>query len=412
MRIILVNKTFDLYGGAEIMNYRIADMLKRHGHEVFFFCSDKKPYYDENYEYINYFPKYETQIPKNSIKSIKKYYNFEAKNKLREFVKLIKPDIIHIHGFINLTPSILDACKGIPTVLMLHSIYENICPQGILLRANGNCFQNVECRNGRFYNCIKNRCLGNRFQTYIRRILLAFVQYLYFTHNIDYYIAASDAIKNKFLEADKRLSKNRIEAIYNFLPKNLTENVIPNYSNSGYFLFVGRLEEEKGLDCLIKAMASLPRDIELHVAGKGEAKNELMPYIKDNNLENVKFVGFKSGEELNEEYNNCIALIVPSTGYEAFGLINAEAFINGKPVIASNVGGIPEVVEHNKTGLLFEPGNIEQLKECILKYKNNPELVIEHGKNAYKKAIENYTEDIYYEKLMHVYNEVLSEYKK
>ena len=75
MRIILVNGTFDLYGGAEIMNYRIADMLKRHGHEVFFFCSDKKPYYDENYEYINYFPKYETQIPKNSIKSIKKYYN-------------------------------------------------------------------------------------------------------------------------------------------------------------------------------------------------------------------------------------------------------------------------------------------------------------------------------------------------
>ena len=159
-------------------------------------------------------------------------------------------------------------------------------------------------------------------------------------------------------------------------------------------------------------MAALPRDIELHIVGEGGVKDELMPYIKVNNLENVKFVGFKSGEELNEEYNNCIALIVPSTAYEAFGLINIEAFINGKPVIASNVGGIPEVVEHNKTGLLFDCKNVEQLKECILKYKDNPDLVVEHGKNAYKKVIENYTEDICYEKLMKVYNEVLNEYKK
>ena len=411
MRIILVNGTFDLYGGAEIMNYRIADMLKRHGHEVFFFCSDKKPYYDENYEYINYFPKYETQIPKNSIKSIKKYYNFEARDKLRKFIKLIKPDIIHIHGFEILTPSILDACIGVPTVMMLHSICVNICPRRILLKADGNCFQNIECRNGQFYNCIKNKCFGNRFQTYIRGVICACVQYLYFTHNIDYYIAASKAIKNIFLEADKRLSKNRIEAIYNFLPRDMIENVVPNYNNNGYFLFVGRLEEGKGLKDLLKAMSVL-RDTKLRIVGEGASKNELMTYVKDNNLENVDFVGFKSGKELIEEYNNCIALIVPSTAYEAFGLINIEAFINGKPVIASNIGGIPEVVEHNKTGLLFESGNIEQPKECILKYKNNPELVIEHGKNAYKKAIENYTEDVCYEKLMHVYNEVLCEYKK
>lgn len=73
-----------------------------------------------------------------------------------------------------------------------------------------------------------------------------------------------------------------------------------------------------------------------------------------------------------------------------------------KPVIASNIGGIPEQVEHNKTGLLFEPGNVEQLKECILKYWNNPQLVIEHGKNGYQKAITQYTEDRYYKELQGV----------
>ena len=91
-------------------------------------------------------------------------------------------------------------------------------------------------------------------------------------------------------------------------------------------------------------------------------------------------------------------------------MTNIESFINGKPVIASNIGGIPEIIEHNVNGLLFEPANIEQLKECIIKYYNNPKLVIEHGKNAYQKAITEYTEEKYYNKLIDVYNNVLENY--
>ena len=103
--------------------------------------------------------------------------------------------------------------------------------------------------------------------------------------------------------------------------------------------------------------------------------------------------------------------MVPSNCFEAFGMVNIEAFINGKPVIASNIGGIPEIVENNINGLLFEPGNVEQLRECILRYWNNPQLVIDHGINAYQTATKNYTESVYYKKLMHVYNEVINTYK-
>ena len=116
-------------------------------------------------------------------------------------------------------------------------------------------------------------------------------------------------------------------------------------------------------------------------------------------------------EELIEEYQNCIATVVPSNCFEAFGMVNIEAFINGKPVIASNIGGIHEIVENNINGLLFEPGNVEQLRECILRYWNNPQLVIDHGINAYQTATKNYTESLYYKKLMHVYNEVINTYK-
>ena len=84
-----------------------------------------------------------------------------------------------------------------------------------------------------------------------------------------------------------------------------------------------------------------------------------------------------------------------------------ESLVNGKPVIAANIGGIPEQIEHNQNGLLFEPGNVEQLKECILRYWNNPELVVEHGKNGYQKAITRYSEERYYNELITLYNSII-----
>ena len=77
--------------------------------------------------------------------------------------------------------------------------------------------------------------------------------------------------------------------------------------------------------------------------------------------------------------------------------------------MASNIGGIPEIVEHNVNGLLFEPTNVVQLKECILTYWNNPQLAIEHGRNGYQKAITQYTEEKHYNELMKVYEETINE---
>ena len=130
---------------------------------------------------------------------------------------------------------------------------------------------------------------------------------------------------------------------------------------------------------------------------------------KENNLDNVEFVGFKNREEIKEYYQNCIATILSCNWFENFPTTNMESFINGKPVIASNIGGIPEQLEHNKTGLLFEPANVEHLKECILTYWNNHELVKKHGLNGYEKAKNQYTEKRYYKELMQVYETILKE---
>ena len=87
-------------------------------------------------------------------------------------------------------------------------------------------------------------------------------------------------------------------------------------------------------------------------------------------------------------------------------MINIEAFIHGKPVIASKIGGIPEIIENDKNGLLFTPGNVKEIQEHILKYWNNPEQVISHGKNAYNKAINEYNIEKYYHRLIKIYEEI------
>ncbi|MBQ7764186.1 glycosyltransferase, partial [bacterium] len=76
-------------------------------------------------------------------------------------------------------------------------------------------------------------------------------------------------------------------------------------------------------------------------------------------------------------------------------------------IIASKIGGILEQVEHNKTGLLFDSANVEQLKECVLKYWNNPDLVITHGQNAHKKAVSLYNTSNYYNNIMDIYSDLL-----
>lgn len=81
----------------------------------------------------------------------------------------------------------------------------------------------------------------------------------------------------------------------------------------------------------------------------------------------------------------------------------------GKPVIASNVGGIPELVEHNKTGYLVEIGNVEQIKNAVIKLYENPELTQEMGKNARKKAETQYNRDVFYKSIIEIYEKTLAD---
>ena len=224
-----------------------------------------------------------------------------------------------------------------------------------------------------------------------------------FNKKIAAFVTPSDALKELVSQGDIIAEKITV------IPPNLTEeymNTIPKYSNNNYFVFVGALYSYKGVPTLLKAMKRVPKDIELHIVGDGNEATIYKDYVSKNNL-NVKFLGTLYNAEKQNEYSNSIAVIVPSNYFEAFGIVNIEAMACGKPVIASNTGGIPEIIDHGKTGFLFKQGDDKELAYYIEKLWNNQDLVINLGKEARKKAEMFYSSENYYNKLLSVYDSVL-----
>ena len=406
MKILIIHPFFSLNGarGSEFISLGTYNILKNNGHKVFYFALNKKPYL-ENTEYTKYFPKFY-----NGFNPLKDYWNYEAQQKIEVMLNDIKPDIVHIHGTIKLTYSILKPIfeKEIPVIMTIHDT-GILCP----VRIGWDNKKKMICQKCYTINtlpCIINNCIQTKKR--ISSFNLAFVNFLEkisgYNKKINKFITPSLTLLNYI--TNKEIPSNKIIVIPNFLNNKFLNN-INNNNNRNYFLYVGTLADYKGVNILLDAIKDLPRDIPFKIIGSGFQEKKYKIFAKEQDLYNIEFLGNLPREEIIKYYEKSISIIVPSNYFEIFGMINIEAFACGKPVIASNIGGIPEIVEDNINGLLFEPGNVEQLKKCILKYWNNQELAVEHGKNGYQKAITQYTEDKYYDKLIKVYEEVLNETK-
>lgn len=407
-KILFINGSFKNDSGCAVIAQNTYKMFKNRGFDVEYYTTQGFTN-DKTYKFSKYFPEHFNTISKYILNQWRYYYNWTSRKNIEKVLKEFKPDIVHVHSLriSSMTYSVLQPIikNNIPIIMTLHDCFL-ICPTMRLIKGNGE-FCDAKCKGINKLHCILNNC-DNTIELNFRWAMMSFVNKLTnYDKYINKFIAPSNALKNLMIKYNNDINENNIVTINNFL---LTDELKtkPNYANKGYFLYIGRLSKEKSVITLLQAMSGLPRDIKLHIVGTGSEEENLKKYAEENELHNIEFLGFKTGADIQDEYQDCIATIVPSNWFEIFGMINIEAFANGKPVIASNIGGIPEIVEHNVNGLLFEPGNVEQLKECILKYWNNPNLVIEHGKNGYQKAITQYTEERYYNQLIKLYEETIN----
>ncbi len=170
--------------------------------------------------------------------------------------------------------------------------------------------------------------------------------------------------------------------------------------NVGFF---GRLAPEKGLSVLLESAASLPESITLHIFGDGPLKREVEEAA--NRRANVRFHGFRT------DVADCMgavdAIVIPSVWEEAFPYSALEAMSVGRPVVASRIGGLPELVDQDQNGLLFEAGNASELAAALAQLAQNPALVREMGAKGREIQLADYTLDRMAERIEQVYSEIV-----
>jgi len=173
----------------------------------------------------------------------------------------------------------------------------------------------------------------------------------------------------------------------------------------GFALFVGRLSPEKGLNTLLRAWQSLP-DRCLRIVGDGPLRQYVVETARS--MPNVEYLGPRTAAETQALVGDAAVLVFPSECYETFGLVMVEAFARGTPVIAADMGGIREIVEPGRTGLVFAPGDATDLATRVEQALGSPETLVRMGCAARQVYEQRYTADRAYADLMRVYAEVNS----
>jgi len=169
-----------------------------------------------------------------------------------------------------------------------------------------------------------------------------------------------------------------------------------------YIAFAGRVSREKGLDVLLAA-AQKCRHVPFRIAGNHERMAQIVQAVPSN----CSFLGHLTGSELQQFYKAARIVVVPSLCFETFGLTVAEAMAWGKPTICSAIGALTEIVDDGITGLLFEPGNVDDLADKIQYLWARPDACMQMGKAGRQKALREYSPEKYYERLMAVYRKAI-----
>ncbi len=397
MRIILANKFNHLKGGADKYFLDLADILAGAGMEVAKFSMASPENLADRHE--RYFVSQVDFNKGNLFQKLKAagrlLYSFEAARKFERLVADFKPDLVHIHNIYHqISPSILPVAKrhGLPVIMHLHD-YKLLCPNYRMFNRQGIC---EKCKGGKFYHCALDRCLKDSFSKSLLGSLEMYLQHKIlkiWDRNIDLYIAPSEFMRAKAIEWG--VEPGKIAVLPYFIK---TAEFRPGGHGDDYLLFFGRLSPEKGIDTLIEAVEKLP-EVKLKIVGPGPEFQVLKERIGSSGLKDrVELLGPKYGEELKALVRNSLAVVVPSRWYEVSGIVNLEAAALGRPIIASDIGGIGEIVKDGINGLLFKPGDSEDLarKIRLLKTVDLPGL----GDWA---VSERFSPQIHLEKLRSIY---------
>ncbi len=408
MRILMVN-TFHFPGGGDsTYTFNLAELLRSKGHTVAFFAmDDARNIPNENSDlFVSHIDFKELNRQKSLLGGLKVMrrviYSTEARKKFGRLIERFKPDIVHLQNIhAHITPSVIFEAKAhsLPVVWTLHD-FKLICPN-THFRVNGSSKICNACKGNSYYHAVLKKCKKNSTLASAMAATEAYAhRFMHVKDKIDAFLAPSAFLRGMLLK--RGFSPEAVLHLPLFIPDSMFSH---EKRSKGYLLFLGRVVAEKGILNLIEACKLAP-ETNVVIAGPVEGPlGEELPVLLP---PNARYVGMKQVDEVKELLSGSSAVVVPSLWYENQPFSILEAFATGKPVIASDLGGMSELVRNSSGGLLVPPGDVKALAESMKWIVSHTEEAEEMGQVARNYTVETHSVQSHYDGLAKVYERVLN----
>ena len=382
MKILIINKFLHPSGGSETYVFSVGAALETLGHTVQYFGMDHPERIVKNAA-NSYTANMDFQATKmkNWTYPFRIIYSFEARKKLRAVLKDFHPDIVHLNNFnFQLTPSILHEIRAFEQrqkqkIRIIYTAHDAqlVCPNHLMRQyiSGKRC---MRCLDGSVYNCARHKCIhGSRIKSLLGSVEGCIYRTFKTYRLMDAIICPSRFMKD-CLDKSPVLREKTI-VMPSFVPAAPEPQI--SQCEYPYVLYFGRYSPEKGISTLLTVAKRLPQ-IPFVFAGTGPLEEAV------NAVENIKNMAFLSGDALTTVIKDAAFALFPSECYENSPFAVMEALSLGTPVIAADIGGVPELIADGANGELFTCGDADELCEKIHRLWNDPA-----GLAAYRGACVN-----------------------
>lgn len=389
MKILIVNKFLYPNGGSETYIFEIGKQLSKMGHQVQYFGMEHEGRIVGNaVESYTAGMDFHTGKLQKLLYPFRIIYSGEARRKIRRVLDDFAPDVVHLNNFnFQLTPSVIYEVRKyerekkhrVKMVYTAHD-YQLVCPNHLMMLPDSGelCSR---CLGGHPENCMKYHCIhGSKVKSILGSLEGMLYRQLHTYRMIDRIICPSHFMKEK-LDTNADLA-GRTVMLHNFVNRAEDREV----AREDYVLYFGRFCREKGTGTLLEVCRSLP-EIPFVFAGSGPMEEEV------NKIPNVQNRGFLTGKELEDTIRKARFFIFPSEWYENCPFAVMEAQSLQTPVIASDLGGTPELVQNGETGELYAGGDQEQLRrkiQMLWEDRDRQKKYADNCRNAVFDSVEEY----------------------
>jgi glycosyltransferase involved in cell wall biosynthesis len=350
MRVLVVHNAYQRAGGEDTVFRNETQLLSQHGHEVFEYLDDNR------------------RIPalgKARVGFGAIWSRFSYK-KLSAVLAECRPDVAHFHNtFPLISPSGYYAAKkhGVAVVQTLHN-FRLLCANAIFMREGRVC-EDCLTRSAPFAGILHKCYRDSRAASAGVAAMVQLHRTLGTWRNIvDVYIALSEFARSKFIAGGLPQHKIVVK------PNCLTHDPGLGLGKRTFALYVGRLSPEKGIATLVSAWKRIGDRLPIKIVGEGPEAARVQDAARG--LAGVEFLGAESRARVFSLLKEASILIIPSICYENFPIVAVEAFATGTPVLASDIGSLPSIVESGQTGALFRPGDATDLAEKVMWLVGHP----------------------------------------